>query len=343
MFWGREGAKLINKIRASRQVILPLVAVALFGVAANTSAPKMAVADEGGVSYRLPGQFGSLAAVPAQPGWSYASIYYHTSVNAGGNVSAARQVSIGKFSPTVNVNLNANLNVHADLVFLNGNYVFATPVLGGQFALGMTGAFGRSNASIDGTLTAVTGGLTTTRQGSISDSRGGVGDLYPMASLRWNSGVNNFMTYLTGDIPVGTYDSSRLANFGIGHGAIDGGGGYTYFNPQTGREFSMVTGLTYNFKNTNTDYQNGIDWHLDWGLSQFLSKQFTLVSSVTTTISLPATVARARHSAISNRALQPSAHRSDTCSRLATCRAISTLKATTSTAPITGLAAGTLG
>jgi hypothetical protein len=32
----------------------------------------------------------------------------------------------------------------------------------------------------------------------------------------------------------------RLANIRIGHGAIDAGGGYTYFNPQTGREFSGV-------------------------------------------------------------------------------------------------------
>jgi hypothetical protein len=82
------------------------------------------------------------------------------------------------------------------------------------------------------------------------------------------------MTYVTGDIPVGAYDSKRLANLGIGHGAIDGGFGYTYFNPQTGHEFSAVTGFTYNFENPDTNYRNGIDWHLDWGASQFLSKQF---------------------------------------------------------------------
>ena len=35
-----------------------------------------------------------------------------------------------------------------------------------------------------------------------------------------------------------------------------------------------MTGLTYNLTNPNTNYQNGIDWHLDWGASQFLSKQF---------------------------------------------------------------------
>ena len=71
------------------------------------------------------------------------------------------------------------------------------------------------------------------------------------------------MTYVTGDIPVGAYDSSRLANLSIGHGAIDGGAGYTYFNPQTGHEFSAVGGFTYNFKNTDTQYRNGVDFHLD--------------------------------------------------------------------------------
>jgi hypothetical protein len=44
-------------------------------------------------------------------------------------------------------------------------------------------------------------------------------------------------------------------------------------NPETGHEFSFVTGVTYNFVNQSTDYQNGLDWHLDWGASQFLSKQ----------------------------------------------------------------------
>ena len=76
-----------------------------------------------------------------------------------------------------------------------------------------------------------------------------------------------------GDIPVGNYNSSNLANLGIGHGAADGGAGYTYFDPKTGHEFSVVTGLTYNLLNPSTGYQNGIDWHVDWGASQFVTKQ----------------------------------------------------------------------
>ena len=47
----------------------------------------------------------------------------------------------------------------------------------------------------------------------------------------------------------------------------------TYFNPQTGHELSGVLGFTYNFKNPYTDYQNGVDAHFDWAMSQFLSKQ----------------------------------------------------------------------
>jgi hypothetical protein len=270
MVWGRRQA-MNNKGRTSSHVTWSLTVAAFIGFAGNVYVPTVSVADENGIGFWLPGLYGSLAALPGQPGWSIATIYYHTSLKAGGAVAASREATIGRFSPTVNVNLNANLNARVDLEFLAASYVFQTPVFGGQFALGMAGAFGRNSTSIDGTLT---GPLGNTFSGSISDSRGGIADLYPTATIKWNQGVHNFMTYVTGDIPVGTYDSSRLANFGIGHGAIDGGVGYTYLNLQTGHELSVVTGLTYNLKNTNTDYQNGVDWHMDWGLSQFLSKQF---------------------------------------------------------------------
>ena len=250
--------------------LLSRIAIAAAAVVISDRASQ---ADEGGVSFWLPGQFGSLAAVPAQPGWSFASVFYFTDVSASGAVAAARQATVGRFSPTVAVDLNATLRARIPADFLNATYVFATPVLGGQLAMGMTGVFGRPTVSVDGTLTTLVGGVPTTRLGSVDDGRMALGDLYPMMTLRWNHGVHNFMVYGTGDIPVGNYDPRNFANLGIGHGAADTGVGYTYFNPATGHEFSAVTGVTYNFKNTETDYQNGIDWHLDWGASQFLSKQ----------------------------------------------------------------------
>src|SRR6202035_5586954 len=101
-----------------------------------------AYADEGGISYWLPGRFSSLAATPQVPGWSMAEVYYHTTVSAFGAVAAAREIQIGRFAPTVNVSLNANLNAQGDVLLLNPAYTFATPVLGGQLAIGMTGMFG---------------------------------------------------------------------------------------------------------------------------------------------------------------------------------------------------------
>ena len=232
-----------------------------------------AKADEAGISFWVPGLFGSLAAAPVTPGWSLGTIYYHTSVKDSGNVAAAKEIEIGRFSRTVNVNLNVNLNAQADLLLLAPTYTFATPVLGGQFAVSMMGVYGRNSVGIDGTLTTAVGGMAATQMGSISQSLTGFGDLFPTATLKWHNGVNNWMTYVTGDIPVGAYDPTRLSNIGLGHGAIDVGAGYTYLNPATGREFSGVGGFTYNLKNQNTQYQNGIDFHFDWGASQFLSKQ----------------------------------------------------------------------
>jgi hypothetical protein len=233
-----------------------------------------ALADEGGVSFWVPGFFGSLAAAPQQPGWSLATVYYHTSVSAGSDVALAREFQTGKVPVNLTARLNANINATGDLGFVIPTYVFATPVLGGQASVSVVGAYGVTSANLAGTLSGTIGGFPFgPRSDSFSDTTWGFSDVIPQFAMRWNAGVNNYMTYITGDVPVGAYQSTRLANLGIGHGAIDAGGGYTYFNPQTGREFSAVLGFTYNLKNTSTQYQNGVDMHLDWGASQFLTKQ----------------------------------------------------------------------
>jgi hypothetical protein len=234
----------------------------------------VALADESGTSFWLPGTYGSLAAVPGTPGWAVASVYYHTSVSAGADVAAAREVQIGRFNPSATANLNASLHATADLAIIVPSYTFATPVLGGQLAVQMGTITGTTSANINGTLSASLPPFSLLRTDSISDTTVGFGDLYPLASLKWNMGVNNFMTYITGDIPIGNYSSTSISNLGLGHGAIDAGGGYTYFNPATGHEFSAVAGFTYNFLNPTTNVQSGVDFHLDWGASQFLSKQF---------------------------------------------------------------------
>lgn len=244
--------------------------------AAVCSPSNSAWADEGGVSFWVPGFFGSLAATPLQPGFSFTTIYYHTSVSAGGDVAFARQVNRGNITANFTGTLNANLDGRADLVMAAPSYTFADRFLGGQATLVLLVPYGRSRASVDATLTGALGPIGFTISGERTDAVTGFGDLVPQFNVRWNAGVHNFMTYVTGNLTTGRYDPSRLANLGIGHNAIDGGASYTYFNPQTGHEFSATLGFTYNFENVHTQYQNGVDMHLDVGASQFLSKQFSV-------------------------------------------------------------------
>jgi hypothetical protein len=218
-----------------------------------------------------------LAAAPQQPGWTATSMYYHTFVSAGGDVSLSREFQIGNIPSNVTAHANANLNATGNLGIFAPSYVFATPVFGGQAAMTLMTIYGNTNTSLAGTVTGMLatpfGSVPFMRFDNINSSTTGFGDLYPQFVLRWNSGVNNYMTYITGDVPVGDYSSASLSNIGIGHGAVDAGGGYTYFNPQTGHELSGVLGFTYNLINPSTQYQNGVDMHFDWGASQFLTKQ----------------------------------------------------------------------
>src|SRR5499427_4376446 len=115
---------------------------ALIGAFASTflsiviGLPTVATADEGGVSFWVPGFFGSLAAAPQQPGWSLTSIYYHTSVSAGADVARAREFEIGRIPVNLTANVNASLQARADLGLFMPTYTFATPVLGGQLTVG---------------------------------------------------------------------------------------------------------------------------------------------------------------------------------------------------------------
>src|SRR5271165_1097761 len=72
-----------------------------------------ALADEGGVSFWLPGFFGSLAAAPLQPGFALTSMYYHTSVSADGEVARAQEIRIGRIPATVAGSVSANLDANA--------------------------------------------------------------------------------------------------------------------------------------------------------------------------------------------------------------------------------------
>jgi hypothetical protein len=216
-------------------------------------------ADEGGVSFWFSGQYASMAAVAPTPGWTLSlQPYYY-------NGSAERSKTFPKGDTLV-----TNVDSHLGLMNAQLGYAWDTKVLGGVPMIGLSWGAGNN-----GTSTSLLATLpSTTPQVTRSDSVNGGTDLYPIATLSWSKDNDNWMAYLTGDIPVGAYNSQRLSNIGIGNGVIDAGGGYTYLNQKTGLEFSAVAGLTFNFRNPDTSYRSGVDSHLDWAISQFLSESW---------------------------------------------------------------------
>ena len=230
---------------------------------ASMAQPQRAEADAGGLSFWLPGTFGSLAATPTMPGWAYETIYIHLDQSAGAGKNFVT-------SGGVRGSVVAGLDARADVLVEGVTYTSAMPVLGGQAAVSLLAAPGNLDVGINATLT---GPLGNSILGAKTDNRTTLSDVFYQGTLKWNQGVNNEMVYIAGNIPSGTYDGSRLANLSFGFPAVDFGAGYTYLDQKTGHEFSVVGGITYSAINPDLQYQNGIDAHLEWAASQFITKE----------------------------------------------------------------------
>ncbi len=212
-------------------------------------------ADEGGVSFWLPGQYGSFAAIAPSTGFSLPmqSYCYSGSASSDESLNRGDELSFG-------------LGTDFCAQFVVPTWTPETTILGARPSLSLAFFPGWNETSADiGLMNASV---------SSTDNVTGFGDVFPTVQLFWENGVHNWMAYVTGAIPVGSYDPNRLSNLGIGHAAIDAGGAYTYLNTKTGWEFSATAGVTYNFVNPDTNYTNGIDSHLDVGMSRFMNEQF---------------------------------------------------------------------
>jgi hypothetical protein len=240
----------------------PLLRIRNFGILGFTFVfavgihSRTLVADEGGVGFWMPGQFGSLVAVHSPTGWAFPVVYNHPSAAAGAGTSFRRGAEI-----------TAGLVTRSDLVQITPTYTFSSLVAGGQAGVSLAFSFGPAEAGVNAILFAPAGrSFSVAKQQSLV----GVSDLYPSATLKWQRGNNNYMIYTMEGVPTGSYSVSRIANIGLNHWSSDAGGAYTYFD--NANEFSAALGFTYNFENPATHYQNGANSHLDWAASHFVSQ-----------------------------------------------------------------------
>jgi hypothetical protein len=232
------------------------------------SAPGVAKADEGGASYWTPGSYASMAATPVAPGWSITAYYYYANTEQNATGVFALDPVLGALPGNVVAFPGARQYNVSGQGYLQPTYTFADPVFGAQLGIQITAQAAFANATLSGMWSgfALTPGGTKpfTQYGLEESSISGLGDLAPEVTMKWTSGVNNFLAYVGTNVPIGQFNPSRLANIGFGHWVIDAGGGYTFYDQKTGWEFSGVLGFTYNFIDPSTQYQNGVDMHFDW-------------------------------------------------------------------------------
>jgi hypothetical protein len=219
-------------------------------------------AEEGGSGHYLPGSMASfMDAVPPQP--TFIARYNFVSYNGsfGGN-----PIPFARF-----VAANVNAGSYASGLTL----LWRPPIDLGEhwsFALSTTIPYVWLDVSGDATpKVTLPNGMPapTVRR---SDSVNGVGDIVLMPlMLNYKFTPDFSMNFRVGIYaPTGSYELGRLANTGKNFWTIEPTLAFMYFGQKSGIEASLFAGFDFNTENGATQYQSGIQFHIDGTLAQHL-------------------------------------------------------------------------
>ena len=239
-----------------RSVYAAAVLLAVLG-SVILSAPYLYAA-EGGGSHYGPGFYGDFGvAIAPEPGFYLKNdLYYYT-----GDASGERVVQYGE--------LRTDLEVDVAMYMLTGLKALDKKVLGGRYAFGAFLPVVNSDIS----ASIILGPLTA----SIEEDRTAIGDpgIVPV-SLFWNFGDFHINASETITVPLGSYDKDRDVNGGLNYWSFETVVAGTYLHPEKGFEVSAALGYIYNTENSDTDYQTGQEFHVDYMLNQFISETFAI-------------------------------------------------------------------
>ncbi len=213
---------------------------------------------EGGRSLYLLGKRGPLAGLIPKAGWYITDdVYYY-------NADTDQKLPIAGV-----VGQNVSADVLANILQLTR--ISETFIGDARLALGVVIPYLHSEvaADVSATYKGIPVGAT------ISDDTTAFGDPAVAASLGWRHRDGDLFrawnVYGSLFIPVGSYEEGRLANAGANRWGLDIGTGFTLGNVKKGREFSGVLGMTINGENLDTDYQSGLEAHIELTYKQHLA------------------------------------------------------------------------
>jgi hypothetical protein len=213
-------------------------------------------AAEGGYSNYVPGTYGDFAAAVEPP--TKLTIrndlyYYHADTD--------RSVHSGI--------IEGDVDIEFIMDFLTILYKPDVEVFGAHYAFGVFIPFGRVDIEADTSI----GELERRQQ----DDTFGIADLTLIpAVFFWNHGNFHFTLAEYIVTPTGSYDEDDLANVSLNYWTFDTDVAVTYLNQKTGQDYSINIGYNYNTENTDTDYQSGQEFHIDFMINQFLSESWAI-------------------------------------------------------------------
>ena len=211
-------------------------------------------ASEGGYSNYIPGTYGDFgAAVEPPTKLTIRNDIYHYGADSEGSVRSG------------SVELGADLDFTINLTTIL--YKPDVKLWGASYAFGVLIPIARID--IDSSLSI--GQVVVKLQDDVVD----LGDLTLVPGiLFWNRGNFHFTLGEYIIAPTADYDSDELVNPGLNYWSFDTNLAVTYFNQQSGKDYSLNIGHIYNTENDDTDYQSGQEIHVDFMVNQFISESF---------------------------------------------------------------------
>ncbi|MFC0220429.1 transporter [Pseudochelatococcus lubricantis] len=247
------------KVRLSRIAVPCVGAAALFAVCG----PAPVRAAENGVGMYLLGSRGPMAGFLPPPGFYVQNDFYFYD----GDLSAGKSFPAGG-------RVVSDVKAQARTNLLSGTWVLPHEVLGGNVAIGAILPFGRTGVTAGLDVDAPRLGIDAYR--SLRDKATVFGDPVATASLGWHAGKFHWNIAGMLNVPVGDYRDGQLANLAFHRWAGDISAAVTWLDPEKGLDLSVAAGFTFNGENPKTDYRTGTEFHIEWAVTQFLSKDFSI-------------------------------------------------------------------
>lgn len=244
-----------SKVRSKRKLGLAAAGAAF----ACMASPVMSAESLSGV-YLL-GFRGPLSGITPPPGFYFQNDAYFYD----GRLAAGRSFATGGF---VGAGLKSQLRV--DL--MTPLWITPVEIFGGRLGFSATIPVGRASVGAGALVSTPAGRVGA----ALTDSATTFGDPFLGVTLGWSHGNFHWSANAAVNVPAGAYREGQLANISLNRPALDLTGAFTWLDPNIGLEISVAPGITFNWTNTATHYKTGNEFHVEWGISQYLSKDFSV-------------------------------------------------------------------